>query len=241
MAASSLERRLAGAGLVLVLTVVVASAAIRLSHGELGAALAWVRGAHRFSASSATLLIAAVAYLAWRGGRRGYAAALVALTAFLSVLGAATGVAPPAAAQAGNLLGGLALAALLAAAAGASRLPAFLLVVALQAALGAWISIFAAELWTPALFAHALLGLALAGGLAWAGVRCSRLGARLAVLALAAAVPASGAAAALLDVPLAVALAHSVAAALFVCVAATARAPRLLDPHQGRPLAPLRR
>ena len=229
MCARPLEPRLApkvvaAASLVLVLAVILASAAIRLSEGDLGAWLPLIRGVHRFSASAATLGIAVLAWVAWRRGRRAHAAALVLLTAFLSVLGAATGVAPPAPAQAANLLGGLALAALLASFFGGRVHAPFMALVAVQALLGAWVSIFAAELWTAALFAHVLLGLALAGAAAWAAVHLAHPVARFAGLALAAAVPASGATAALLGLPLAATLAHSAAVATFVTAAAAARA-----------------
>jgi hypothetical protein len=107
-------RALAAGSLALVLVVIVASAAIRLSEQDLGAWMPLVRGTHRASASLATLLILAVSWLAWRAGRRALAAGILVLTVALSILGAATGISPPPAAQAGNLLGGLALAALLA-------------------------------------------------------------------------------------------------------------------------------
>ncbi len=223
MRAQSLERPLAAASLVLVLGVILASAAIRLSSQDLGAWLAPVRLVHRVSASLATLLIVAAAVLAWRGGRRALAAALLLVTASLSVLGAATGIAPPAWAQAGNLLGGLLLAVLLAWLLGrsgrsTSLLPYFL--VLLQVSLGAWIAIYAEELWTPATFAHVLLGLTLAGGAGWLAVKKGMP--LLAVLALA--VPASGAASALFGLPLSAMLAHSASVALLVCAAACMRA-----------------
>ena len=100
MHARSLERVLAAASLLLVLVVIIASAAIRLASQDLGSWLPVVRATHRFSASLATLLILAVAIMAWRGERRALAAAIVLVTAFLSVLGAATGIGPPPWAQA---------------------------------------------------------------------------------------------------------------------------------------------
>lgn len=213
----SLERPLAAAGLALVLVVIFASAAIRHASQELQSYLPLVRGTHRVSASLATLLILAVGWLAWRGGRRLLAAALVTLTAALSVLGAATGIAPPPWAQAGNLLGGLLLAALLAWLLGSRESPAPVWVfVALQACLGAWIAIFSEELWTPVLLLHVALGLALAAGAAWIAVRQGL--AWLALLAVT--VPASGAAAALFGLPLGAMLAHSASVTLLVCGAA---------------------
>lgn len=222
MRARSLERPLAGASLALVLVVIVASAAIRLSGQDLGAYLPLVRGTHRVSASLATLLILAAGLLAWRDGRRRLAAAIVLLTLGLSALGAATGIGPPPWAQAGNLLGGLLLAALLAALLGRGewRVHPVLLLVAIQACLGAWIAVFAEELWTPVMLAHALLGLGLAAGAAWLGARQGRL----LLLLLAPAVPASGAASALLGLPLGATLAHSTSVALLLCAAAYAHA-----------------
>lgn len=216
-------RKLTAASLALVLVVVVASAAIRLFNQDLGALLPVVRGVHRVSASAAALSILAVGWLAWRGGRRSLAAAVVLLMIGLSVLGAATGTTPPPAAQAGNLLGGLALAAML----------AWLLntkegiswnglvwigLVCIQALLGAWLAIFAEELWSLPLIAHATLGLALAAAFA-AFVLQAKLFIRI---LLAAAVPVTGIAAALLGQPLAASLAHAAAVALLIAAAAWA-------------------
>jgi hypothetical protein len=218
----SLERLPAAAGLALVLAVIVASAAIRLSGQDLGSALGLVRGIHRVSASLATLLILAASVLAWRGGRRALAAILVLVTAALSVLGAATGIAPPPWAQAGNLLGGLLLAFLLAVLLARKSPPhGFVwLAVALQACLGAWIAIYAEELWTPVTLLHVFLGAGLAAAAAWFGVRKGAL--VLAMLAIA--VPASGAAAALFGLPLGAMIAHSASVALLICAAAYSHA-----------------
>jgi hypothetical protein len=225
MPARSPERPLAAASLALVLVVVFASAAIRLSGQDLGSWLPLVRGTHRASASLATLLILGLAWFAWRAGRRPPVVLLVALTAGLSVLGAATGIAPPPWAQAGNLLGGLALAVLLAWLLGLKegrvlRVSPYAGLFAVQLLLGAWIAIFAEELWTPVLFAHVLLGLALAGGAAWLFLRKARLLFSL----LAIIVPASGAASALLGLPLGATLAHAASVALLACAAAYAHA-----------------
>jgi len=222
MRARSPERLLAGASLALVLVVIAASAAIRLSAQDLGGWLPAVRGTHRVSASLATLLIAAAAFFAWRAGRQPLAAALVALTAGLSVLGAATGIAPPPWAQAGNLLGGLLLAALLAwlLAGPEGRLHPVWLFVVVQAALGAWIAIFAEDLWTPVMLIHALLGASLGAGAAWLAARKGMLP----LLLLAIAVLASGAASALFGLPLGATLAHAVSVALLICAVAHAHA-----------------
>ena len=222
MRARSPERLLAAASLALVLVVIAASAAIRLSSQDLGGWLPAVRGTHRVSASLATLLILAAAFFAWRAGRKPLAAALVALTAGLSVLGAATGIAPPPWAQAGNLLGGLLLAALLAWLLGGDEErphPVWLFVV-VQASLGAWIAIFAEDLWTPVMLMHALLGVSLAAGAAWLAVRKGML----VLLLLAIAVLASGAASSLFGLPLGATLAHGVSVALLICAAAYAHA-----------------
>lgn len=178
-----------------------------------------VRGVHRVSASLATLLILAAGWLAWRAGRRALALSIVLLTIGLSVLGALTGTSPPPVAQAGNLLGGLALAALLAwlpaTAKPSSGSAIVLLVLSLQVMLGAWLSIFAEELWSWPLLAHATLGLALAAAL----VRTRSLA--LVLLGIAAA--AAGMAAVLFGAPLAASLAHAVAVALLVPAAARLR------------------
>jgi heme A synthase len=215
-------RKLTAASLALVLVVVLASAAIRLFNQELGTLLPVVRGVHRVSASAAALSILAVGWLAWRGGRRPLAAAVVLLMIGLSVLGAATGTTPPPAAQAGNLLGGLALAAMLAwlldTEEGVSwNALMWIGLACIQALLGAWLAIFAEELWSLPLIAHATLGLALAGGIIWlASFR------KILLAALAVAVPVTGIAAALLGQPLAAGLAHAAAVALLIAAAAWA-------------------
>jgi heme A synthase len=215
-------RKLTAASLALVLVVVVASVAIRLFNQDLGTLLPVVRGVHRVSASAAALAILAAGWLAWRGGRRALAAAVVLLMIGLSVLGAATGTTPPPAAQAGNLLGGLALAGMLAwllsPHPASGRMQIFIALLALQAALGAWLSIFAEELWSLPLIAHATLGLGLAAAFAWLALQ-----AKLFIqILLAAAVPVTGIAAALLGQPLAASLAHAAAAALLIAAAAWA-------------------
>lgn len=220
MHAARLERRLALASLVLVLVVIAASAAIRQSSGHLGSLMPLVRGVHRVSASLATLLILAAGWLAWRAGRRALAAAILTLTALLSVLGAATGISPPPAAAAGNLLGGLLLAALFACLLGRPGKSPLLILLALQVLLGAWLALFAETIWTWAFFAHAVLGIALAAAAAWFSLKLEAPAERLLGLGLALTVPAAGFAAALFELP----LAHAVAAALFVVAAAWHRA-----------------
>lgn len=218
---------LTATSLALVLVVLFASAVIRMAAEELGAALAVVRGVHRVAASTAALTILGAGWSLWRMGRRAMAAALVGLMLALSALGAATGTEPPPPAAAGNLLGGLALAALLAWLLGRERrlggeplLHAVAALAALQAALGAWNSIFEQETWTLALLAHATLGLALAGLLAWLALRARAW----ALLAIACAAPLAGMISGLLDAPLGPALAHAMSAALLVCAVAHAHA-----------------
>lgn len=214
-------RKLTAAGLALVLVVVLASAVIRLGGEDLGGLLPLVRGAHRVSASAAALAILAAGWLAWREGRRALAAATVALMLALSALGAATGTTPPPPAQAGNLLGGLALAGMLAwllsPHPSSRRTQIFIALLGLQAALGAWLSIFAEELWSLPLIAHATLGLALIGGIVWlASFR------KILLVVLALAVPTTGIAAALLGQPLGASLAHAAAAAFLIAAVAWA-------------------
>jgi hypothetical protein len=148
---------------------------------------------------------------------------VVELMLALSALGAATGTTPPPAAAAGNLLGGLALAALLACMLGRDGrrggeplAHAVAALAALQAGLGAWNTIFEGDTWTVVLVTHATFGLATAGLLAWLALRLRAWG----LLALALAAPLAGLVSALLDAPPAAALTHAVAAALLVTAAA---------------------
>jgi heme A synthase len=215
----------ASAGLGLVLLVIVVSVAIRLDAEPLFA----LRGVHRTAASLEVLAALALAWMAWRR-----AALVIALTVFLSVLGIAAGQKPPPLAALGNLLGGLALAAAFAWALGrahghrpqgASRFAhAAVALFAVQCALGAWLALFAEELWSWALLAHAALGLALAAGAVWLALRLARAAQRFALLGAALAAPAAGIASALFEQPLAASLAHAAAGALLVAAAAYAHA-----------------
>lgn len=218
---------LTATSLALVLVVLAASALIRLAGDELGGALVAVRAVHRVAASAAALAILAVGWVGWRAGARALAAATVVLMLALSALGAATGTEPPPAAAAGNLLGGLALAALLAWILGRARrqggaplMHTVAVLAVLQAVLGAWNTLFEQETWTVVLVGHATLGLATAGLLGWLALRLRAWG----VVALALAAPLAGLVSALLDAPPAAALAHAVAAALLVVSAAYAHA-----------------
>jgi len=158
------ERLAAGLGLALVFLVVVAAAGIRLDTGIPG-----LRVVHRIAAS---LEVVVVLWLAWMAWRRPPVQLALALTAVLSVIGIVGGRQPPPAIAAANLLGGLALAAVFASIAaekgsGPHRdgRNVVLLLLALQVALGAWLSIVAR--YSPALPAHALLGLIVAALLSW--------------------------------------------------------------------------
>lgn len=215
----------AATGLGLVLLVMVVSVAIRLDAEPLFA----LRGVHRAAASLEVLAALALLWLAWRN-----ALLVIALTVFLSVLGIAAGQKPPPLAALGNLLGGLALAAAFARALGRAHGPrpqgssrlawSAAALFALQCALGAWLSLFAEELWSWALLAHAALGLTLAAGAAWLALRLARAAQRFALLGIALAAPAAGAASALFGQPLGASLAHAAAAALLVAAAAYAHA-----------------
>jgi len=219
------RRALTATSLALVLVVVFASAVIRLLGEDLGGALLVVRGVHRVAASAAALAILAAGWYGWHEGRRAMAVIVVALMLALSVLGAAAGTEPPPLAAAGNLLGGLALAALLAWQLGRERrrggvplLHLLAALVALQVLAGAWNTIFEEETWTLVLVGHGTLGFAISAYLAGRA-----LGARDWVLmAIAAAVPLAGFASALLGAPVLAALAHAAAAALLVVAAAWA-------------------
>ena len=222
--------RAAWAGLILVLTVIVFSVAIRLGADRASAGLMLaLRGVHRVSASAEVLAAIALVWFAWRRSLP-----VAALTIFLSVLGILAGQNPPPLAALGNLLGGLALAAAFAWALGRAhgRVPqdrtrlghAMAALLAVQCALGAWLSLFAEELWSLALLAHAAIGLALAAGAAWLALRLAHAAQRFALLGLAIAAPAAGATSALFGQPLAASIAHAAAAALLVAAAAYAHA-----------------
>jgi hypothetical protein len=170
-----LERRLAAAGLALVLVVVLAAASLRLAGSD-----ALVRAAHRVAASLEVIVAAWLAWLAWRARRVDPALGLVlALTVALSLLGIAGGRNPSELQAMGNLLGGLALAAAFAwlfgrtlpdeRRVGPALVLTFGVLMVLQALIGARLSIYARyEL--PALPAHALLGIALTAFVGWLGL-----------------------------------------------------------------------
>jgi hypothetical protein len=212
------ERLAAGLGLALVLLVVIAAAGIRLEAGIPG-----LRVVHRIAAS---LEVAVVLWLAWMAWRRPAVQIALGLTALLSVIGIMGGQQPPPAIAAANLLGGLTLAATFAWLLGKSgsdpdsrgwgATPIFLVLLATQAALGAWLTIV--HLYSAALPAHAMLGLILAALLSWF-VRGKPL---LAALALAA--PLAGFTALHYEYSALAALAHAAAAAALLAGGAYALA-----------------
>ena len=149
-------------GLGLILAVVIAAAGIRY-----GVDTALLRPVHRITASLEVPVALWVAWLAWQRSRPFLPAALLvlALTAALSVIGISGGQNPPPTIAAANLLGGLALVSLFAwmAAGAGHRLKgtsALLLLLAVQAGLGAWITIGGQR--QLALAAHGILALVLA-------------------------------------------------------------------------------
>lgn len=202
-------------GVALVLAVVVAAAGIRLESGISG-----LRIVHRIAAS---LEVIVVLWLAWMAWRQPAVLLALALTALLSVVGIIGGQEPPPAIAAVNLLGGLALAATFAWILGKEQsgpfrgkrvLTPFLGLLALQIALGAWLSIV--DRFGMALPAHGMLGVALAALLVW----FAKGRPVLQMLALAA--PLAGFTALHYEYSTAAALVHAAAAALLVCAAAYA-------------------
>lgn len=200
-------------GVALVLAVVVAAAGIRLESGISG-----LRIVHRIAAS---LEVIVVLWLAWMAWRQPAVLLALALTALLSVVGIIGGQEPPPAIAAVNLLGGLALAATFAWILGKEQsgpfrgkrvLTPFLGLLALQIALGAWLSIV--DRFGMALPAHGMLGVALAALLVW----FAKGRPVLQMLALAA--PLAGFTALHYEYSTAAALVHAAAAALLVSAAA---------------------
>jgi len=220
-----LERRLAAAGLALVLVVVLAAASLRLAGSD-----ALVRAAHRVAASLEVIVAAWLAWLAWRARRVEPALGLaLALTVALSVLGIAAGRNPSELQAMGNLLGGLALAAAFAWLAGHARkeraltpvLASFLLALLfMQAVLGSRLSIHA-RYEMPALPAHAMLGLVLAVLLGWFARR-RRGGQGRLVFALAIGTLLAGFTALHYEYSATAALVHAGAAALLIAATAAA-------------------
>lgn len=226
------------------LIVIAASAYLRLStvfppllDGTLAA-----RGAHRVAASLAGMAVLWLGILAYRReAARPAAGAALALTAFLALLGGATGSAPPPAAALSNLLGGLSLAVLLAwAHVGAARTApvpvsrrfalAVLGAACIQAVLGAWMGTRPDPVEGNILLAHLLLGVVVALLAGWLGVRLAGAGSAVTgwvVLALAGAVPLAGVGSAFLEPSAELAVVHPISAALLLAVLArvSARGP----------------
>ncbi len=234
--------QLAAAGLALILIVVLASAAIRLGQAAtppVGAStLLALRAVHRTAASLEVVAVLWLGWLAWRARlerpalARGVALAL-GITVALSALGIFAGRTPPPAAALGNLLGGLALAALFAWLVGSLRQPAAqamprslcaaLVLLGVQCLLGARLALFAGAAGSPALPAHAMHGLALASGAAWLALRRPQRAQRRTLFIGALIVRATGFTALQFDFSLGAALVHAVAAALLVVAVAYAR------------------
>lgn len=239
------ERRLrtvAAAGLALVFAVIVLSAAIRLGQSAappLGeGVLLGLRAFHRTAASLEVLAAAWLGWLAWRSRAarptlaRGVAL-VVAITLALSVLGIVAGRTPAPAAAAGNLLGGLALAAVFAWILGVPRqltrpmgsyiVGSGAVLLAVQCLLGARLAVFPAATASPALPAHAMLGIILACGAAWLARRIGHTRQRAAGVTLALLVPLAGFTALHFEHSAAAAFAHAGVAALLVVAAAYTR------------------
>jgi len=228
-------RTLAGTAAVLVLTVVAASATIRLGADFPGAPIALARLVHRAAATLAAIAVALLLYLA-PPALRAAARAAAALTVALALAGVASGGESPRALALFNQLGGPTLAALLAFAAFRASAPGFaceprlartgcaLLVAQYTGA--ALLSAFAGP--PLAVLAHATLGLAATLTLAAAfHAGHGRASARACGLFVTAAAPCAGVAAAASS-GLAAAVLHATAAALTACAAgaALALAPR---------------
>lgn len=235
-------RTVAAAGLALVFAVVLLSSAIRL--GQVAAPplgegmLLMLRALHRAAASLEVLAAAWLAWIAWRVRAEHSALALgvalaAALTVALSVLGIVAGRTPAPAAAAGNLLGGLALAAVFAWILGVLRQPAgraadyvvagVAVLLAVQCLLGARLAVFPAGAASPALPAHAMLGILLACGAAWFARGIGRARRRATGFALALLVPLAGFTALHFEHSAAAAFAHAIVAALLIVAAAYTR------------------
>ncbi|MCC6209681.1 MAG: hypothetical protein IT513_01435 [Burkholderiales bacterium] len=225
----------------LVLAVVLLSAAIRLGQTKPPLSegmLLLLRGFHRAAASLEVLVAAWLGWWAWRmraerpALARGVALA-GGLTVALSALGIVAGRSPPPAAAMGNLLGGLALAAVFAWLLAEIRSPGsrspgrsvrlWAPLLAAQCVLGAWLAVSAGPGFSPALPVHAILGILLAAGGIRLSSRSSRRAHRGAGIALALLVPIAGLTALQAGDSPAAAFAHAAAAALLVCAAAYSR------------------
>ncbi len=235
-------RALAAAGVVLVLVVVLASAALRQGAEAFSpAVLSALRAVHRAAASLEALVVLALLWLAWRSR---LVLAIAGITLLLSVVGVLAGRNPPAAAALANLLGGLALAGCFAALVRETtqredESPVLTLlvagVVAAQCVLGALVAIVVKDFLSLTFLIHALVGMVLCAYLAWRALRVDAPAVRLSLVLLAVAAPAAGLVAALfgfssssrgLSSPVAPALAHAALVALLVVAAALAREKR---------------
>lgn len=235
-------QNVAAAGLALVFAVVLLSAAIRLGQAAtppLGeGTLLILRALHRAAASLEVVAAAWLGWFAWRvraerpALARGVGLA-VAITVALSVLGIVAGRTPVPAAAAGNLLGGLALVAVFAWILGFLRRSAGRaaghvagaggMLLAIQCLLGARLAVFPAAAASPALPAHAMLGILLACGAVLLARRIGHARQRSAGFALALLVPLAGFTALHFEHSAAAAFAHAVVAALLIVAAAYTR------------------
>lgn len=233
---------MAAAGLALVFAVVLLSAAIRLGQVasppmEEGMLLV-LRGFHRAAASLEVLAAAWLGWFAWRARTERPALAMgvalaVAITVALSMLGIVSGRAPPPAAAAGNLLGGLALAAVFAWILGGLRrsdgraagyvVGGGIVLLVVQCLLGARLAVFPAAAASLALPAHAMLGIILACSAAWLARRVGRVRHRAVGFALSLLVPLAGFTALHFEQSAVAAFAHAIVAALLIVAAAHTR------------------
>lgn len=189
-------RLAAGASILLMLTVVAASAYIRASRGI---DVQVARGVHRAAASSVAVLVFALMAIAWRWPRSRTAAIVaVVLMLGLAAVGWMTGTAPPPAAAFFNQFGGFLLTALLAWIYGraSAQFPASpdrklalaaLVLAILQAAFGGTLAIYAPQASVGLLVAHAVSGVATAAtvaALGWRYAACAALAPGIGVLSV---------------------------------------------------------
>lgn len=224
-----LSPRAASVGLGLVLVVIVASAALRLNGAAFSpvpmldeGGVRLVRALHRTAASLEVLAALWLAWSAWR--RRGpwlAVGVVLALTAFLALLGIVAGRSPAPAQALGNLLGGLALVAAfawLSAQKGRGKtffhMFSFLVagLLAVQIVIGARLAIFG-RAGLPTLPLHALLGLGVAALLAWLALAHTRGRAGMLLFVLALAAPIAGFSALHYEYSALAALVHAASAA----------------------------
>lgn len=223
-----LSPRAASVGLGLVLVVIVASAALRLNGAAFSpvpmldeGGVRLVRALHRTAASLEVLAALWLAWSAWRRGPWLAVGVVLALTAFLALLGIVAGRSPAPAQALGNLLGGLALVAAFAALSAQKgrgktffHMFSFLVagLLAVQIVIGARLAIFG-RAGLPTLPLHALLGLGVAALLAWLALAHTRGRAGMLLFVLALAAPIAGFSALHYEYSALAALVHAASAA----------------------------